>query len=776
MKAVEETCKSIQVRGTVQGVGFRPFVYRLAERHGLRGWVSNRSGDVQIVVQGVSNSVDSFLGDLQVEAPALAHIESVAVRRGPAVQQPEFEIRSSRATAHDAQPVPPDTATCDDCLCELFDPTNRRYRYPFINCTNCGPRFTIVEGVPYDRPRTTMAGFQMCSACQCEYEDPLDRRFHAQPIACAQCGPRVNLLDAAGALQNFSDPITAAAERLSDGAIVAVKGVGGFHLAVNAYREDAVPRLRARKYREERPLALMASDVATIRAICHVNKHEEELLTGSQRPIVLLTCREESSRLAPSVAPGHRDLGIMLPYSPLHHLLLSGLKALGDAMPLIVLTSGNLTDEPIAFEDDEALERLKAIADFFLTHDRVIRTRCDDSVTRCVDGREIVIRRSRGYAPQPIATPFEFPEPVLACGAHLKNTFCLGKDRHALMSHHIGNLENYPALRSFADGIEHFKRLFDTQPAVVAHDLHPDYLATMYAHDLEGVRLIGVQHHHAHIASVLVENRLSGPVIGVAMDGTGLGLDGRIWGAEFLIADFSEFTRAAHLDYVPLPGGEQAIREPWRMAAFYLRRVFGDQFLDLNVPVVEELDRNKWRVLQQMIEQDVNCPLASSMGRLFDAIASIATGRISVAYEGQAAIELEMLADPTIQDAYDFSLTARQTTDRPMQIEPYRVMQSVVDDLQRGESVATVSGRFHNSVANMIARVCGCLRSEHKIEQVALSGGVFQNALLLTRTVTQLRTKGFEVYTNNKVPPNDGGISLGQAAIAAARLGARTCA
>ena len=833
-------CKSIQVYGTVQGVGFRPFVYRLAKRHGLRGWVRNGSSNVRIVVQGTSDSIDSFLDDLRTEAPPLARIESVAVSRGPAVQQPEFEIRSSFATAHDSQPVPPDVATCADCLHEMFDPADRRYRYPFINCTNCGPRLTIIDGVPYDRKRTTMAKFQMCRACQREYEDPLDRRFHAQPNACAQCGPRVTLLDADGSPQNSGDPITAAAERLTDGTIGAIKGIGGFHLAVDARNEDAVRRLRARKHREERPLALMAGDLETTRALCHTNEYEEALLAGPQRPIVLLkrreACRTDCQSVqdakairpivAPSVAPGHRDLGVMLPYSPLHHLLFADLKAFGDASPLLVLTSGNLTDEPIAFADDEVLERLKTIADFFLTHDRAIRTRCDDSVTRCLDSQEVVIRRSRGYTPRPIAMPFEFPESILACGAHLKNTFCFGMRRHALLSHHIGDLDNYLALRSFTDGIEHFKRLFDTQPTVVAHDLHPDYLATKYAHELQDVRLIGVQHHHAHIASVLAENSLSGPVIGVAMDGTGLGLDGRIWGAEFLIADFNEFTRAAHLDYVPLPGGEQAIREPWRMAASYLYRVFGDQFLGLNLPVVHELDRNKWRVLQQMIEQNMNCPLASSMGRMFDAVAAIATGRKTVAYEGQSAVELELLADPAIQDAYEFklrigteikpatrsqalaweqdvleapaSLTCMQepgnelrtnagsilasllthgpTVGRAMQIDPNQVIRSVVADLQKGETAATVSARFHNSVANMIARVCRSLRSEYELEQVALSGGVFQNAFLLSRTLKQLRSDGFDVYINNKVPPNDGGISLGQAAVAAARLGAKPCA
>lgn len=781
--------RAVTVQGIVQGVGFRPFVHTLARRHKLAGWVRNGPDGVQIEVEGAREALEAFLRGIVAEAPPLTVVEAVSCQPLAARGERGFRIEESLAAGSEngrRALIAPDVATCEACLRELFDPADRRYRYPFINCTNCGPRFTIIRSVPYDRERTTMAQFPMCAACQREYNDPRDRRFHAEPNACPACGPHVALLDASGAPLASDDPIATAAAHLQAGAIVAIKGLGGYHLAVDAAHEEAVARLRARKRREEKSFAIMACDLDAVRELCVISEAEEALLLGPQRPIVLLRRRDLTPRspslpgkgktVARGVAPGNRCLGIMLPYTPLHHLLLAGFARMGEGPAAIVLTSGNVSEEPIAYEDGEALERLGSIADFFLVHDRPIQTRCDDSIVRSVPAgsapRKLVIRRSRGFAPQPVPLSFSFPEPVLACGAHLKNTFCLGKERHAIVSHHIGDLENVETLRSFSEGIEQFQRLFDIEPAVVAYDLHPEYLATRHALELPGVRRVGVQHHHAHIAGVMAEHGVEGPVIGVAFDGTGYGLDGRIWGAEFLLADRADFVRAAHLEYVPLPGGEQAIRQPWRLAATYLYRAYGEPFLDLDLPMLREVDRPAWRVLRRMIESGTNSPLASSMGRLFDAVASLVTGRGCIAFEGQAAIELEMLADPDCTQEYRFGMVNAE----PRVIQAAPVIRAVVEDLRAGVAPETVAARFHNGVAALVAQVCRLLRDRHRLDRVALSGGVFQNALLLERALARLNADGFEVYINSKVPPNDGGISLGQAAVAAARMGETECA
>jgi hydrogenase maturation protein HypF len=747
--------RHLRVEGIVQGVGFRPFVHGLAGRLGLGGLVGNDARGVFIEVEGPPATVAAFLGLLERDAPPLAVIERVTAVGVPATGESAFTIAPSAAGGARETLISPDTATCDDCLAELADPADRRYRYPFVNCTNCGPRFTIITDVPYDRPATTMAGFAMCDDCAKEYHDPDDRRFHAQPVCCPACGPALRLLGADGTGTAAPDPIREAAALLRAGAVVAVKGLGGYHLAVDAASEAPVAALRSRKHREDKPFAVMVADLVVARRLCDVDEAEARLLRSARRPIVLLRRRADAP-LARSVAPGNGHVGLMLPYTPLHHLLL---REFGGPM---VLTSGNRSDEPIAYRDDRAMEQLAGIADRFLVSDRPIHMRTDDSVCRVVGGRELLIRRSRGYAPQPVPLPWPFPRPVLACGAELKSTFCVAKGRHAFVSHHIGDLENYETLRSFTEGIRHFRRLFDVTPAVVAHDLHPEYLSTKYAMDLDGVEPLGVQHHHAHVASCLADNGEAGPVIGVAFDGLGYGTDGTVWGGEILAADLRGFERLGHLDPVPLPGGTAAIREPWRMAAAYL-----DAALDGAVPAwlgVAARNRDRWERVTALGRSGVASPRTSSAGRLFDAVAAILDVRDTINYEGQAAVELEQLADPSERGAYP----AAVTPGTPFRIAGTGLVRAVADDLRGGVAAATVAARFHNGVAAAIAAACAAARERTGLGTVALSGGVFQNLLLLERTVTVLEAAGFRVLRHGRVPPNDGGISLGQAAVAGA--------
>jgi hydrogenase maturation protein HypF len=773
----------LTVKGIVQGVGFRPFVYALAQHLHLAGFVRNDSRGVTIEIEGPAEALTQFRERLQREAPPLARIESVTVEPLPLRQETTFVIAESRESSERAALISPDMATCSDCLRELCDPEDRRYRYPFINCTNCGPRFTIIQDVPYDREQTTMRVFAMCPACRAEYENPANRRFHAQPNACPQCGPQVRLelwaegelvLSASGAEVKETTPIEQVAQQLVRGAILAIKGLGGYHLACDALNAVAVQRLRRRKHREAKPFALMVPDLETARRLCFVSEGEAALLQSPRRPIVLLEQRP-ACPVAPEVAPGYRTLGLMLPYTPLHHLLLQAFAQLipADRPPVLVMTSGNRSEEPIAYRDDEARQRLAGIADGMLSHNRVIHMRCDDSVTRLVAGGEQLFRRSRGYVPEPITLAFELPRPLLACGGHLKNTFCLGKGRQAFVGPHIGDLENLETLASFREGIRHFQRLFDIVPEVVAYDLHPDYLATRYALDSDIEQRIGVQHHHAHIASVLAEHGLNGPVIGIAADGTGYGTDGAMWGGEILLADLCGFERLAHLAYVPLPGGEQAVRQPWRMAAVYLARAYGERFLTLDIPLTRRLDRSTWRILTQMIERGLNSPLTSSLGRLFDAVAAILGLRDEVLYEGQAAIELEMLASsvpPDEQPPYPYALL--RSGQGPLQIDVSPLLTALVEDLQHGYERARLARRFHRSLVVMFSDLCQRIREHTGLSQVALSGGVFQNRLLLETLVAELEASGFAVYLNRRVPPNDGGLSLGQLAVAAARLAA----
>ncbi|MGB7922567.1 MAG: carbamoyltransferase HypF [Pyrinomonadaceae bacterium] len=758
----------ILVRGIVQGVGFRPFVFSLARRRALRGHVLNNATGVLIDVEGERTTIEQFIDEMTANPPTLSLIESVerSDNLDPANYH-DFRILESASDGERFVPIPADVATCAGCLRELYDPQDRRYRYPFINCTNCGPRFTIIEDVPYDREKTTMRRFEMCAPCRAEYENPHDRRFHAEPTACPLCGPQLRLTDANGREIVFDnrdgeDAVSRARLLLMRGQIVAVKGIGGFHLAVDALSPAAVERLRQSKYREDKPFAMMARSVDVIRQYCFVSQAEEELLLSARRPIVLLEKRPQTA-IPPGVAPRLNMLGFMLPYSPLHHLLLENFDA------PVVMTSGNVSDEPICYEDVDASRRLSGIADFYLLHDRPIHMRADDSVVRSFRGREMVLRRSRGYAPAPVRTAFKFGREILACGAELKNTFCLTRDHYAFISHHIGDLENLETLRSFTDGIEHFKRLFYLQPEAVAYDLHPEYLSTKYAlSSLDDIETkVGVQHHHAHIASCMADNRIEGEVIGVAMDGLGFGADGRLWGGEFFVADFLEAERIAHLEYVPMPGGAKAIREPWRMAAVYLRQTFGDDFLKLDLPFVRKIDRKAWATLRSMVESGTNSPQTSSMGRLFDAVSSLLGLRNIVNYEGQAAIELEAIADRNPARRYEFEIDAERNV-----VKPQAVIRRAVEDLLDGVSPQQVSAKFHLGVAHLIASLARRIRDERRLNRIVLSGGVFQNLFLLERTCRMLEDDGFEHFTHHRVPTNDGGISLGQAAVANARLAA----
>jgi len=762
------------VRGIVQGVGFRPFIYRLAHHYGLPGWVLNSTDGVVIEVEGAAARLEEFVADITIRAPPRAVVEKVETSRLPPVGYREFIIQPSQEQEDKFVLISPDICICPDCLSELFDPSDRRYRYPFINCTNCGPRFTIIKDIPYDRPRTTMSRFQMCSGCESEYHHPADRRFHAQPDACAGCGPQVWLVSGENPNRHLARgdaAVLMTRNLLSHGSIVAVKGLGGFHLACDATNNAAVSLLRERKHRVNKPFAIMCLDSATVERYCEVSDAEKQLLESPQRPIVLLRGKPDSP-ISSLAAPNNTSLGVMLPYTPLHYLLLER-RGDGTDVLALVMTSGNMSEEPIAIGNEEALACLGELADAFLFHDRDIYLRCDDSVTRVFEGREAIIRRSRGYAPFPVRLNFE-TRPILACGAQLKNTFCLTKENYAFLSQHIGDMENLETLASFESGIEHFKRLFRISPEVIAYDLHPDYLATKYALQLEHddrknvdrkMQFVPVQHHHAHIASCLAENGVMEPVIGVAFDGTGYGEDGQIWGGEFFTGDLRHFERRAHLKYVVLPGGEAAIRKPYRMALSYLAGL--PQALTNGLGLLQWIDPLEVEIVKRQIEKRINSPLTSSCGRLFDAVSAL-LGVCDVAtYEGQAAIELEMAADESVVDSYPWFLPKDKF---PLIIDQLPLFESIIHDLKTGVAVATISGRFHNSIAEMTAAVCFRIREYDGISKVALSGGVFQNLYLLKQTLACLRRDGFAPYIHHQVPCNDGGIALGQAVIAHSRV------
>jgi hydrogenase maturation protein HypF len=758
--------REISVRGIVQGVGFRPFVYALARWRGLAGLVRNDAEGVHIEAEGPPEELELFMRAVKEEAPPLAVVEAVAWRPLAVRREREFRIEESREGFRRRALISPDVATCEDCLQELFDPTDRRYRYPFTNCTNCGPRFTITRSVPYDRAMTTMARFGMCPECQCEYDDPSDRRFHAQPNACPVCGPRVRLLDRSGQELHveMSAPIQRTAQLLHERAIVAIKGLGGYHLACDPFDPEAVRALRGRKVRQDKPFGLMARDLAQVRELCRVGPEEEALLTSPARPIVLLKRREDDG-VAEEVAPRQKTLGMMLAYAPLHHLLLR------DAEIPLVMTSGNRSDEPIAYRDEEAFEQLGDIADYFLVHDRPIHMRTDDSVMRVAESEIYPIRRSRGYAPAPLAVAGSFERHVLACGGELKNTFCVAKERHAFLSHHIGDLENYETLRSFREGIEHYCRLFDVQPELVAYDLHPEYLSTKYARELDeaGLPAVGVQHHQAHVASCLADNERTDEerVIGVALDGTGYGTDGAVWGGEFFEGSIRDgFVRRAHLEYAPLPGGAAAIRQPWRGALARLIDLYGEEeTLNLPLPLVREAGERDVRLVGRLVERGLNTPPTSSAGRLFDVVAAIVgvPGSRQTTYEGQAAVELELATSGPVSRGYPFRL---RPEGEGWVVETSQIIGGVVEDMLAEKPGATISSRFHRTMAEVVVAGCEHIREAGGGSSVALSGGTFQNLLLVGQVVELLAGKGFEIYRHRRVPTNDGGLSLGQAVLA----------
>jgi hydrogenase maturation protein HypF len=757
---------SARVEGTVQGVGFRPFVYRLARELGLDGFVLNDASGVLLEVEGDERAVETFLARLGGEPPPLAVLERVSVREREPTGERGFAIRESPRGESANAPITPDTATCADCLREMFDPADRRFRYPFINCTDCGPRFTIVRGVPYDRPLTTMSAFAMCELCQTEYEDPVDRRFHAQPNACPSCGPSVTLLDRAGRpapVGDCTDAVQAAARALRDGKIVAVKGIGGYHLAARADDERVVAALRARKHREDKPFALMVADVGAARELVELGPEEETLLRSAQRPIVVAS-RRPAADVAPSVAPGAPELGVMLAYSPLHHLLVR------DAAVPLVMTSGNVSDEPIAFRDEEAIERLAPIADLLLIHNRAIETRTDDSVIRVVNvaggRRALPIRRSRGYVPGHLPLPIPARRPVLACGAEQKNTFCVARGWRAWVGHHIGDLEHFATHNAFREGVSHFETMFAVTPEIVAHDLHPGYLSTAYALERAGVDHVGIQHHHAHLAACLAEHGVTAPALGAIFDGTGYGTDGTVWGGELLIGDLSEFTRAGRLRGVTLPGGSAAVREPWRMASRWLAEAFGEP-QPLPAQLAGSVEPRAWEAMARIAAAPELSPVTTSMGRLFDAVAALCGVRASVSYEGQAAIELEALA-ATATDAAGYEIEL-DDDGAGLVLDPRPAVRAIARDAAAADDIAGVAAGFHAALARATTEACLRIASSAGLDTVVLSGGVFQNRLLLEQSARELARTGLRVLTPVALPPNDGGVSFGQAAIAAAR-------
>ncbi len=758
--------RGLHVRGIVQGVGFRPCVYHLATSLGLTGFVLNSSSGVTIEVEGPAVALDSFLLKLEQQPPPLARIEQITVADLEPLGDGSFVIKESAPEAEEFVLVSPDVATCEDCYRDFTDPKNRRFGYPFTNCTNCGPRYTIIRDIPYDRPATTMAPFPMCELCLAEYHDPGDRRFHAQPNACADCGPSLKLASSDslsdGTVPAFDRAETAlpiirkVRELLRAGRIVAIRGLGGFHLACDALNEAAVKLLRERKKRSDKPFAVMVRDVESVEQFCVVSGADRAALTSRTRPIVILPLRPDSP-LPAHIAPGNNTAGVMLPYTPLHYLLFGESIDAHSEFLALVMTSGNISEEPIVTSNEEAITRLRSVADAFLFHDRDIHMRADDSLVRTFAGKERMLRRSRAYVPNALDLGASTVE-LLACGGELKNTFCLTKRNYAILSQHVGDLENYETLQFFEETLANLKNLFRVEPRAVAHDLHPLYISTRYALGLD-LPKVGVQHHHAHIASCMAENGLRDKVIGVAFDGTGYGTDGKIWGGEFLVAGLAGFERRAHFRFLPLPGGDAAIRQPWRAALTYLRDAIPGSSLPIAFHGISNQDV---AIVRKMLERNLNTVDTSSCGRLFDAVASICGLRHEISFEGQAAIELEMIADPLIDKYYGFDITASE----PWQIDFRPMIAAIVDEVSGGISAREVSAKFHNTLAKVIVEICLRLRQAEGLNRVCLSGGTFQNMTLLAKAVNDLRANGFDVYLHSRVPANDGGIALGQAVVA----------
>ncbi|MGB3345998.1 MAG: carbamoyltransferase HypF [Candidatus Humimicrobiia bacterium] len=810
----------INIKGVVQGVGFRPFIYRLAKENKLYGWVLNSSEGVVIEVEGESENLRLFIKNIREKAPPMAKIDELSLEEIEPVYRKKFEIKRSVKEKGKYQLISPDVAICEDCLNELFDKNDRRYLYPFINCTNCGPRFTIIKDMPYDRPKTTMSKFIMCEDCQKEYDDPLSRRFHAQPNACPICGPHLWLADSKGRLVNDINPVDEASNLLKNKIIIGVKSLGGFQLACDATSNDAVKKLRMKKHRPVKPFAVMVRNIDQVKEICFVNEDEEKLLTGSQKPIVLLRKKEESIldyknkninknkndnknvvenknentnvkrnkntnknaiKICEQVAPNNNYLGVMIPYTPLHYTLLRSFNK-----PL-VMTSGNISEEPIAIENEEAIKRLGHIADFFLFHNRDIYARYDDSVTKIFNSKVQMVRRARGFCPYPIKLDYNSKK-ILAVGPHLKNTFCLTEGKNAFVSQHIGDLENLETMNHFTSSLSTYRNLFKIEPEIVAYDMHPRYLSTQFAQRIDKKVKIAVQHHHAHIASVMAENYLRGKVIGVSFDGTGFGTDGTMWGGEFIIADEFGFERVAHFRKVLMPGSEKAIERPYRMAISYLYEVYKNKiyknkkegkkdifnlvkkdFKNIFKGIGKVCSDTELKVIINQLITGFNSPLTSSCGRLFDAVSSLLSISQHNYYEGQAAIELEMVSDESVLESYPFMLRRESNNgfiNEIIVIDTLPIIEGMIADIKKGYKSSYISAKFHNTIIDIITKVCEMMHKKFNIKKVALSGGVFQNNIILNRTFKMLKEKGFAVFTNFQVPVNDGGISLGQAFIA----------
>ncbi|MTI55404.1 carbamoyltransferase HypF [Geosporobacter ferrireducens] len=743
----------IKVTGIVQGVGFRPFVYRIALEENLKGWVNNTAVGVRIEVEGNLENLEAFQRKLTEEAPPLSKVEEVIVENLPYFGYDSFNIEKSHGKEEVLTLISPDVSICAQCEEEIKNADNHRYGYPFTNCTNCGPRFSIIQQLPYDREMTTMKKFPMCDKCKEEYKNPLDRRFHAQPNACPDCGPRMWLTDQRGNPIDTQDPMEELYRRLKAGAIVGVKGLGGFQLVCDGKNPAAVQKLRTRKRRPWKPFALMMRDLKTVRAYCHVNEKEEEILTGIQKPILLLDKKNEG--LPESIAPGQKRLGIMLPYTPLHHLLFHG------SLEVLIMTSGNISGLPIEYKNEEAIDHLGEIVDCFLLHDREIHIPVDDSVSRVVLGKERLIRRSRGYAPIPIK--IEGIEETLACGSHLKNTFCISKKDMAFFGQHIGDLENLETYQHFQACVDHFKSVYGIQPHIIAHDLHPEYLSTVYAEKETGDK-VAIQHHHAHIASCMAEHGIHEPVIGIAYDGTGYGTDGKIWGGEFLICDYEGFQRVGHLNYMRMPGGETAVKEPWRMAASQLYALRGEA---LELPLSMEVSEEEKTNIIQVLKHQLNCPETSSMGRLFDSVAGLLGICKTITYEAQGAIELEGISNLSESIPYSYQL---EILDEAYVVNTRPIIEEIIQDIEKGVEASRIAGRFHETVIRFTIELCCKIYEKYGISKIVLSGGVFQNEILLKEVYYRLTEKDFQVYMHEQIPCNDGGIALGQLVIANRRI------
>jgi hydrogenase maturation protein HypF len=754
----------IHIKGLVQGVGFRPFVYRLARQNNLKGWVENRNDGVTIKIEAGEKKLENFLQQLRQEAPVASSIQHMNIKKSDAEFFKEFSIVKSKNLSRATTDISPDIAVCNNCLTDMKQ-QEHRYSYPFINCTNCGPRFSIIRGLPYDRAKTTMDEFRMCEKCAKEYSDVEDRRFHAQPVACNYCGPHYELHTANEKIRGIDQILKRIQLLLGQGEIIAVKGIGGFHLMCDAFNDEAIQLLRKRKIRSQKPFAVMFRDIHSLSEYVDVTDDERDILTSWRRPIVLLKQHKELSVL---LNPGMNRLGVMLPYMPFHHLLFERLQ-----IPAVVMTSGNYSDTPIVADNLEAYDHFKSLADAFLIYNRDIYNRLDDSVVKVVDNHAQMIRRSRGYVPEPVYTAIN-AEGILATGAELKNCFAVGKDNRAIMSQHIGDLKNYETYSFYSEMVNRFLELFRVKPQIIVSDMHPEYLSTRFAAEYQKnsiqrqnveqqgpVGWIKVQHHHAHIASAMAENVLDERVIGVSLDGTGYGDDKNIWGGEFLICDLNEYSRYAHFSYVPMPGGDKAAFEPWRMAVSYLYDAYGNDFVTLPLEILKGKSKDEVTLIQSMIQKNLNSPLTSSAGRLFDAVSALLNLCDVSSYDAEAPMKLEAIVDPACDESYEFGMNDC--------ISFRKTVKGIVDDLIAGRATSEVAAKFHNTVVESVTQMVKRIHKEKNLRKVVLSGGTFQNSYLLKNIINKLQKANLEVYTNQKVPCNDGGIALGQMAVAAKR-------